>query len=70
MPAHNIWKQPLWEQLAETGLLWKLPEVAPRHCGNSKSRNNRSGWKTAVMGSLTTVHFSLKVEFQEHEILF
>lgn len=41
-------------------LLWKFPEVAPRHCGKSNN-NNRSRWKTAVMGSLMTVDFLLGV---------
>lgn len=35
-------------------LLWKIPEVAPRHCGNCNN-NNRSRWKTAVISSLMTI---------------
>lgn len=55
-------------------LLWKLPEVAPRHCGSSNN-TNRSRWNTALVGSLMSRYcfarsFMIKVRFWGHEVLF
>lgn len=64
---HQFWP---WETASlgatpgNKALLWKHPEVASRHCGN-KNNNNRSRWKTAVMGSLMTTYFLLGFHTQD-----